>query len=74
MATLRCVRSRGDSTGCELGRFAVGADEFAAAEAKESIPPHETRDRRGACAHRDVPYVPTAPQSLRIEPPPGVAC
>ena len=69
-SALRALTRRFD--GCELGRFAVGADEFAAAEAKLDSGTKRAIDQ--ARARIETFHRATAPQALRIETAPGVAC
>jgi len=69
-AALRALTRRFD--GCELARFAVGADEFAAAEAK--LDPGTKRAIDEARSRIEMFHRATAPQELRIETAPGVAC
>jgi len=69
-AALRALTRRFD--GCELARFAVGADEFAAAEAKLDAGTKRAIDE--ARSRIETFHRATAPQALRIETAPGVAC
>ena len=69
-SALRALTRRFD--GCELSRFAVGADEFAAAEAKLDADIKRAIDE--ARARIETFHRATAPQALRIETAPGVAC
>ena len=69
-SALRALTRRFD--GCELARFAVGADEFAAAEAK--LDSNVKRAIDEARARIETFHRATAPQALRIETAPGVAC
>ena len=69
-AALRALTRRFD--GCELSGFAVGADEFAAAEAKLDIATKRAIDE--ARSRIETFHRATAPQALRIETAPGVAC
>ena len=69
-SALRALTRRFD--GCELARFAVGADEFAAAEAK--LDSNIKRAIDEARARIETFHRATAPQALRIETAPGVAC
>jgi len=69
-SALRALTRRFD--GCELARFAVGADEFAAAEAK--LDSNVKRAIDEARSRIETFHRATAPQALRIETAPGVAC
>jgi len=69
-AALRALTRRFD--GCELARFAVGSDEFAAAEAKLDAATKRAID--AARSRIETFHRATAPQALRIETAPGVAC
>jgi histidinol dehydrogenase len=69
-AALRALTRRFD--GCELARFAVGAGEFAAAEAKLDADTKRAIDE--ARSRIETFHRATAPQALRIETAPGVAC
>jgi len=69
-AALRALTRRFD--GCELSGFAVGADEFAAAEAKLDAATKRAIDE--ARSRIETFHRATAPQALRIETAHGVAC